>query len=138
MSTGGSDVVFTRNVTFSNNSAAAGGGAMLITAPDKLDLSGSRFYLNKAEFGGAVSLTSTKEETRFFEDCYFEENEATDGGALYLYTGAGTAAVQNSIFYQNYAREFPQNDVPQHASSHPILWGRFYSLCIITSFCFAV
>lgn len=82
---------------------------MLITAPDDLDLSGSRFNLNRAEFGGAISLTSTREETREFGDCSFESNEATDGGALYLYTGAGTAAVINSTFVRNYASEMSFN-----------------------------
>lgn len=82
---------------------------MLITAPNELDLSDSRFSLNRAEFGGAISLTSTKEETREFGECHFEENEATDGGALYLYTGAGTAAVKDSNFVRNYASEIPRN-----------------------------
>ena len=87
---------------------------MSITAPSELDLSGSRFYQNRAEFGGAVSLTSTKEETRDFNDAYFEKNEATDGGALYLYTGAGKAAVKNAHFVRNYARETSRT-VPEQA-----------------------
>ena len=94
---------------------------MLITAPESLDLSGSNFISNQAEFGGAVSLTSTKEETREFGECYFEENRATDGGALYLYTGAGTAAVKDSDFVKNHASEMSRNG----AVANTFMWSTF-------------
>lgn len=76
---------------------------MWMSAPTAHNIYGSIFVSNVAEFGGAVWLTSTENISREFEECLFEGNEATDGGALYFYTSAGTDIISSSAFSYNHA-----------------------------------
>lgn len=92
--------------SFIGNLAQSGGGAMSISSPEQLWVRGTSFVSNTASFGGAIALNSGVDASRTFEECTFEENMASDGGALYLYTSAGQDVVLGSVFLRNYAGEW--------------------------------
>lgn len=60
--------------------------------------------MNEAEFGGALSLTSTTWTTAEFKRCRFELNQGARGGALYLY-GDGLGLLDDCSFTLNVAGE---------------------------------
>ncbi|CAM9354539.1 unnamed protein product, partial [Laminaria digitata] len=92
------------DVSFIGNTAVAGGGSLSITAPVALEVQGTLFKGNHAQFGGAIALTSTEDGEKQFDTCTFESNTATaDGGAMYLYTSAGREIIHRSIFRNNFA-----------------------------------
>lgn len=64
--------------------------------------------LNTASFGGAVALTSGVDTSRTFEDCTFEQNQASDGAGLYSFTSAGVDVIYSSVFRRNYAGKWTQ------------------------------
>lgn len=76
---------------------------MSLSSPETLNVSGAAFASNVANFGGAIALNSGVDEARTFDECTFEENQASDGGALYFYTSAGLERIERSIFRGNYA-----------------------------------
>lgn len=91
-------------ISFINNTAIEFGGALSLADYVELDISDVTFYKNKAEFGGAVSLTSAAWATANFSRCLFEGNQATSGGALDS-SGKGLAILQRSSFWLNVAGE---------------------------------
>lgn len=97
-------------VSFTENTAVLDGGAISLTDPAEFYIGGTYFSANKAESGGAVSLTATEPTKGGFERCRFDSNEALNGGALHFTTGdtGGTekpSFVQDSVFRRNVARE---------------------------------
>eukprot|EP00803_Ostreobium_quekettii_P010226 evm.model.scf_622.3 EVM.evm.TU.scf_622.3 scf_622:50045-57270(+) len=74
---------------FADNEAAYGGALHLFTTPDnRVAVTGCRFERNGAElYGGAALLRNAFTST--WEECEFESNEATVGGAVMLTNGAG-------------------------------------------------
>lgn len=88
---------------FTDNAAITSGGAIWISYPVKFLVNGSTFASNAAQFGGAVALLAgDDEEGTKFEGCTFEGNNATDGGALYLYSSQWET-IRSSTFRGNYA-----------------------------------
>lgn len=98
--------------TFEKNVATETGGATSIEDSDSFDIVGADFRQNAATLGGAVFVTAFEDRPRTFGGCWFQHNEAADGGALYFATGRGVDRVHDSIFRGNYASE----------SSRPMLW----------------
>lgn len=78
---------------------------MSLSSPEQLNVSGATFAYNIASFGGAIALNSGVDMPRTFQGCIFEDNQASDGGALYFYTSAGLERIEESTFRRNYARE---------------------------------
>lgn len=91
-------------ILFFHNDAVKG-GAMAVFSPESLDMSGVTFRSNFAEYGGAVLAVSTVNSSKEFQGCVFEDNTATDGGALFFYTSAGTDNIVNCVFTGNFASE---------------------------------
>ncbi|CAM9943247.1 unnamed protein product, partial [Laminaria digitata] len=92
------------DVSFIGNTAVAGGGSLSITAPATLEVQGTLFKGNHAQFGGAVAMTSTEGIKTKFDTCTFESNTViADGGAMYLSTSAGREIIIRSIFRNNLA-----------------------------------
>ncbi|CAM9428829.1 unnamed protein product [Scytosiphon promiscuus] len=89
--------------SFTENSAGQSGGAMTISKPADVWIGGVSFVSNVAEIGGAVALTAAGEQPTRFDDCAFELNGATDGGAVYMSTNEGQEVVYNCSFFGNYA-----------------------------------
>lgn len=97
------------NLSFVNNSAGAGGGALSLGDPGELTLVGAKFTRNKANVGGAVSVTAVQNREREYIACSFEHNKATaDGGAIYFVTGGGSDNISSSVFRGNYAGEITE------------------------------
>lgn len=69
------------------------------------NVSGSLFSANEASIGGAVFSSDTREDEMVFGACVFEENRATDGGALYLNAFGDVDIVTASYFRGNVAGE---------------------------------
>lgn len=93
---------------FTRNNAIAAGGAISLTAPVEVKISNVIFAANTAKNGGAISVDSTTHnDRRVYENCMFEDNMATDGGAVYLFGGAGLDYVTSSIFRNNFASKSP-------------------------------
>lgn len=99
----GSELSIGEGALFSNNNATARGGAIHATNPKSLNLKGVTFRSNSAEYGGAILVVSTTESSRTFQGCIFDNNMATDGGALYFYTSVGMEEIEDSVFTRNYA-----------------------------------
>lgn len=99
-------VAFPGNLSFVNISAGTGGGALSIGDPGELMIVGATFTQNRANVGGAVSVTAVQNREREYRACLFEGNKATaDGGATYFVTGGGSDNVTASVFRGNYAGE---------------------------------
>ncbi|CAN0453308.1 unnamed protein product, partial [Laminaria digitata] len=81
-----------------------GGGSLSISTPAALEVRGTLFKGNHAQFGGAIAMTSTVDGENEFDTCTFESNIATaDGGAIHLDTSAGRLIIHRSIFRNNFA-----------------------------------
>ena len=78
-----------------------------MAAPLEVRLANVTFASNTAKTGGAISLESTNDDRRVYDNCIFKDNTATDGGAVYFYGGAGVDYVTNSVFFDNYASKSP-------------------------------
>lgn len=105
----GSDTISSRGISFIENMASKGGGAMYIVGTDLFQVSHTTFRSNRADFGGAVYIASTGGTSAKFSQCIFEGNEASDGGALYLYTGGSVDTITASFFSDNFASELPSH-----------------------------
>lgn len=93
-------------ISFDENVAHVDGGAIWAMDPTGIDIRGAAFYSNKAAFGGgAVSLTSTEWVLGEFQDCQFDGNSASHGGALHLNAADGEMFVRSSSFHHNVAGE---------------------------------
>ena len=57
---------------------------MYIGEADLLDTSNVMFMSNEASLGGAVYISAVDDKQTIFSKCFFESNEAADGGALAL------------------------------------------------------
>lgn len=109
--------------SFVRNSAKFYGGAISLTNPKKVNITGSTFQSNKGASGGAVAITSTEGTAGGVGHCRFDSNDATNGGALYLSTGHtddtdqtdNVRFVQDSVFLHNVAGE--------SSLENPICWG---------------
>lgn len=95
-------------ISFSGNNANFFGGAISLTDPSDVYITGTTFEFNTGTSGGAVSLTSTKASTGGFERCRFDSNNGSNGGALYLSTDntiefKNARFVDGSVFLHNAA-----------------------------------
>lgn len=96
--------------SFSKNTAKFYGGAISLSDPVKFNINGARFESNSGASGGAVSVKSTEGTTGGFADCWFDSNDASNGGALHLSTGytgesENRRFVGDSVFVNNVAGE---------------------------------
>lgn len=97
------------NMSFVDNFSGIGGGAMSLGDPGELTIVGVNFTRNKANVGGAVSVTAVQNREREYIACRFENNKATaDGGAIYFVTGGGSDNVTSSVFRGNFAGEITE------------------------------
>lgn len=82
---------------------------MSIATPGELCINGATFVRNMAASGGAISVVSTTTKVSGLDynltHCTFQSNNASDGGALYLFNSARDVNVKHSIFRGNYAGE---------------------------------
>ena len=96
--------------SFLENQAKFFGGGISLTDPVQVNIVDATFKSNIGTSGGAASLTSTESTSGGFDQCRFDSNHASNGGALYLSTGApdateGSRFVRDSIFHNNIAGE---------------------------------
>lgn len=70
-----------------------------------LNVNGTIFKSNKASLGGAAYVIAVTDTPTVFRDCYFEENIAADGGAVYLNTALAVDIFSGSVFRKNSAGE---------------------------------
>lgn len=110
---------FKEGIHFIGNTAIDYGGAISIANADKLNVSDVVFTFNKAEFGGAVGLTSTRWATAKFQRCRFESNKGTSGGALHI-DGKGQRTLHDSSFRLNVAGETSSRSVSTLLASRDI------------------
>ena len=103
-------------IFFLENNALFDGGAIVLMYPINASMKGVSFESNRAIFGGAVSLTTTTESSVELELCYFESNNASRGGALYI-SGEGQSFIRHSRFYRNVAGENSLARVPSFGIS---------------------
>ena len=86
---------------FDQNTAQYGGAVFVGTSTDNGNVIGSSFTKNSASIrGGAIDWNGSSGQVL---DSIFEENEALDGGALYLGSGAAKGHIENSTFISNRA-----------------------------------
>ena len=91
--------------TFTNNTSDTGqGGALSIQQSSNMMVYHTIFYGNKAKtYGGSVSV---RESNICINSSVFLQNQATQGGAMYLSQGAHTAVIlRGSIYKENSAKQ---------------------------------
>jgi len=87
--------------TFDQNTAQYGGAVFVGASTDNGYVNGSHFTKNSASIrGGAIDWNGSSGHVF---DSIFEENEAVNGGALYLGSGAAKGHIENSTFISNRA-----------------------------------
>ncbi|CAN0298736.1 unnamed protein product, partial [Laminaria digitata] len=91
------------SVALNGNAAVYYGGAIYAVALDSFQVSNATFGWNKAEVGGAVLIALSGGKTSELSNCMFDGKEAGDGGAVYLYTGAGVDIFTSSVLRHNSA-----------------------------------
>ena len=96
-----------RKVAFVENYAVGRRGAMFIEFADVVEVNYSRFKSNEGSLGGAAYIVAAEDKQTIFSECVFENNEAGDGGAVYLNTGPGVDIFTASVFRNNFAGELP-------------------------------
>lgn len=101
------DLTLVARVLFIENTAGNRGGAIWSLGANLLDVDGAIFKSNKANRGGAAGVETAQNINHVFSECFFEDNEALDGGAVYLHQGPGVHIVNASVFRGNYARKSP-------------------------------
>jgi predicted outer membrane repeat protein len=90
---------------FFNGLSTEGGALKLAIDSGSLLVSDCEFVGNEAEWGGAVSTTSSKSVIEFM-NCIFHDNKArTSGGAIYLGDAAQLISFQNCQFFGNEAAQ---------------------------------
>lgn len=107
-------------VSFVGNQATFYGGAISLTDPAEFYFIGTRFELNTASSGGAVSVTPTQATAGGFQDCQFEGNVASYGGALFLSTD-DTSVPEKPRFIKDSA--FLHNTAGESPLTHCMGWG---------------
>lgn len=94
-------------VAFIENVATKGGGAIYLGGNILMQAGHATYRSNTAEFGGAIYVALAVDKLTEFSTCLFEGNQATDGGAVYLYTGTGLDIFTDCVFRDNFASECP-------------------------------
>ena len=89
---------------------------MYTVNPDQFHVSDTLFQSNMGSLGGAVYIAAEEDNQTLFSACVFEGNEAGDGGAVYLYTGAGLGIFNSSAFNRNYAGGSPEPPAGMYGS----------------------
>ncbi|CAN0528119.1 unnamed protein product, partial [Laminaria digitata] len=89
--------------TFIGNAADYHGGAIYALGPDSFHISNATFGWNEAQLGGAVVVGLSEGKTSELRNCIFDGNQASEGGAAFLYTGAGADIFTSSVFSHNFA-----------------------------------
>ena len=89
---------------FSENQATSGGAIAAGNGPARIFISDCYFFNNNAAFGGAIYfiLTGTDSEC-IIRHSYFINNSATNGGAIYIFSNLFTT-IQNCFFRYNTAK----------------------------------
>lgn len=105
-STDSDTVNISGKVSFVENFAFTDGGAISINVGGDVFVEGATFILNEAAAGGASSIVATDQDIFldiYFRWCTFDNNTATEGGALYLFNSAQSVEVHESVFRNNTA-----------------------------------
>ncbi|CAM9420172.1 unnamed protein product, partial [Laminaria digitata] len=77
-----------QTVRFIGNAALSSGGGLFLENCDALQGTGVVFESNSAEIGGAMYIAASGNTESEFSACVFARNKATDGGAIFVITGA--------------------------------------------------
>jgi len=98
-----------RNSRFIGNRAPSGGGAAIHVASGSVLVERTEFVDNRVNdgnspgLGGAIRVQSPTAQALVVLDSLFTDNQAFDGGAIYLGNGTSGARIEDSQFHQNIA-----------------------------------
>lgn len=93
------------SVSFIENEATEKGGAIYLSGNVGVQARHATYSSNNAGLGGAIFVVLAEDQRTEFTTCLFEGNQATDGGAVYLYTGTGVDIFTDCVFRDNFASE---------------------------------
>ena len=94
---------------FINNTSNYKGGAICIEFSSDLNIRKSNFYENSTEIGFGGAICSTMGNLKIEDNCNFEKNFSSGGGAIF-YSGS-SMIIDNANFIRNFARDSIQDEI---------------------------